>query len=228
MEIDRLIRSRRRSVSLEITDEGELVVRAPNHLSRKKIEQLVMEHEQWIDRKKQEILVRPKKVLLRLEEGECLLFQGSQYRLHLDRASASVDLKEDQLLVPALSTVQERRNNLEEWYRNQAKSILLPRLKALADQFGFAYAGGKITSATTRWGSCSGKNSICLSWHLVMVPPAVADSVIIHELCHTVFHDHSSSFWSLVEKVMPDYRQHREWLKHNRYLVHLLIEQETD
>ena len=74
-------------------------------------------------------------------------------------------------------------------------------------------AGVKITGAKTRWGSCSGKNRICLSWRLMEKPQEVIDYVIIHELCHTEHHDHSKGFWALVEFFLPNYQALRRELK---------------
>ena len=65
----------------------------------------------------------------------------------------------------------------------------------------------------TRWGSCSGKNRLCLSWRLMERPREVIDYVIIHELCHTEHHDHSKGFWALVESFLPNYRALRRELK---------------
>ena len=83
----------------------------------------------------------------------------------------------------------------------------------LAEQTGLTPAGVKVTGAKTRWGSCSGKNRICLSWRLMERPREVIDYVIIHELCHTEHHDHSKGFWALVESFLSNYRALRRELK---------------
>ena len=85
--------------------------------------------------------------------------------------------------------------------RKAAKQYLPIRLAELAQQFGFHYSGLKIQSSRTRWGSCSGTNNINLSLFLMRVPEELIDYVILHELCHTVHHDHSPRFWALMDKV---------------------------
>ena len=101
----------------------------------------------------------------------------------------------------------------EENLRLRAEESLPRRTRELAEQTGLTPAGVRVTGAKTRWGSCSGKNRICLSWRLMENPKEVVDYVIIHELCHTVCHDHSKRFWALVESFLPDYRRLRRKLK---------------
>ncbi|MBO4662813.1 MAG: M48 family metallopeptidase [Bacteroidaceae bacterium] len=88
-----------------------------------------------------------------------------------------------------------------KYLRKAAKQYLPIRLAELAQQFNFHYTGLKIQSSRTRWGSCSGTNSINLSLFLMRVPEHLIDYVILHELCHTVHHDHSDRFWALMDEV---------------------------
>ncbi len=215
MNITKVIRSNRKSIALELNEKGELIVRAPRRISYKELEQIVKSHERWIEKKKKEIQNRPKPNLHRLEEGEPFLFLGTWYSLHLEQEETKICLKKDRLIVPKIS-LNEKRKKLENWYREQAKEILIPRIYQYAQTYGFPIQGVKVTSAKTRWGSCSGRNGICISWYLVMAPLPVIDSVIIHELCHTVHHDHSSRFWQLVKQKMPNYEEYRQWLKDHR------------
>ena len=78
---------------------------------------------------------------------------------------------------------------------------------------GLVPAGIKITSARTRFGSCSGKNSICFSWRLMLYPPEAIDYVIVHELAHIRHHDHSLAFYALIEQYLPDWKARMKLLK---------------
>lgn len=73
--------------------------------------------------------------------------------------------------------------------------------------------GLKITSARTRFGSCSGKNSICFSWRLMDYPEPAIDNVVVHELAHIAHKNHGPQFWALVERYLPDYRARRAMLR---------------
>ena len=93
------------------------------------------------------------------------------------------------------------RKVIVEELRIQAKVILWNRMFQLAKRHGFKYKDLKIQTSKTRWGSCSASNSINLSVYLMTLPSHLIDYVILHELCHTVHHDHSDAFWALMDKV---------------------------
>lgn len=86
---------------------------------------------------------------------------------------------------------------------------------------GLPYQSVGVNSAKTRWGSCGPKNTLNFSWRLIMTPMSVIDYVVVHELSHTRFHDHSSNFWRLVAKIKPDYFNQRQWLSENSGLLSL-------
>ena len=100
-----------------------------------------------------------------------------------------------------------------EWFREHAKRMLVLRTVALAQKYGFSFNGVRITSARGRYGSCNHKNGINLSWRIVMAPLETVDAVILHELCHTREHNHSSRFWTLLSSVCPDYDGCCRWLR---------------
>lgn len=85
--------------------------------------------------------------------------------------------------------------------RNEAKATLPRRVAELAKMHNFSYSKLTIRDSRTRWGSCSAHNAISLSMHLARVPEHLQDYVILHELCHTIHHDHSPRFWALMDDV---------------------------
>ena len=95
----------------------------------------------------------------------------------------------------------------------RAKEYLPMRVDYWSDIMGLTPTGLKITSARTRFGSCSGKNSICFSWRLMQYPPEAIDYVVVHELAHIRHHDHSPAFYALIERYMPDWRERMKLLK---------------
>ena len=108
----------------------------------------------------------------------------------------------------------------ERWYREQARQILPGRVEFFASQYEFPYRGIRITSARTRWGSCSAKGSLSFSWRLIQAPLAVVDYVVVHELVHTLVHNHSKQFWDRVGTIMPEFQSRRRWLReHGRQIL---------
>jgi predicted metal-dependent hydrolase len=99
--------------------------------------------------------------------------------------------------------------------RERARKELPARLLEIAAQHGLTVTGVSIRNQRTRWGSCGRDGKISLNWRLVLMPPAVRDYVLIHELMHLRRLDHSPAYWKLVAAACPDYRDARQWLRLN-------------
>ena len=100
-----------------------------------------------------------------------------------------------------------------EALRKKAKAYIPPRLEYYAQIMGVRPTAVRYTSAKTRWGSCSPKNSVSFSVRLMTKPPEAIDYVIVHELAHIREHNHSQRFWAVVASVLPDYRERKKLLK---------------
>jgi predicted metal-dependent hydrolase len=99
--------------------------------------------------------------------------------------------------------------------RERARAELPPRLMEMAAAHGLTVTGVSIRNQRTRWGSCGRDGNISLNWRLVLMPPAVRDYVLIHELMHLKRPDHSPAYWKLVAAACPGYREARQWLRIN-------------
>lgn len=99
--------------------------------------------------------------------------------------------------------------------RGRARTDLPERLLEIAAQQGLTVAGVSVRNQRTRWGSCGRDGRISLNWRLVLMPPAVRDYVLIHELMHLKRLDHSPAYWKLVAAACPGYREARQWLRIN-------------
>jgi len=95
----------------------------------------------------------------------------------------------------------------EKELRELAKIIIPKKVEDFSKIMNVTPAGIKITGAKTRFGSCSGKNSLCFSWRIMLYPEKAVDYVVVHELSHILHHDHSKNFWNTVKKYMPDYKE---------------------
>ena len=105
------------------------------------------------------------------------------------------------------------RTVLKRWLRRRAAEMLAPLLARLAEEHGFRYNRMTIRSQKTRWGSCSVRKTISLNFHLLFLPPDVVRYVLLHELCHTIFMNHSDKFWSLLESFEPDSKAMRRRMR---------------
>ncbi len=97
----------------------------------------------------------------------------------------------------------------------RAKQVIPGRVAYFAPLVGVRYGRITVRKQRSRWGSCSGKGNLNFNCLLMLVPEDVLDYVVVHELCHRKHMNHSDKFWAEVERVLPDYRERRVWLKHN-------------
>ncbi|MCD6110032.1 M48 family metallopeptidase [bacterium] len=107
--------------------------------------------------------------------------------------------------------------------KKQAKQKLLERLEYLSEKYNYPYSKMRLSSAKTRWGSCSYKNTISLNWKIMFAPPQVVDYLIIHELVHTKHKNHKKFFWNAVKTAHPHYKEDKQWLRKNAYLLSVYV-----
>jgi len=212
----KVVHSKRQTFALVIDKDGALTVRAPLSATRKQIEEIVEKHRTWIEKKQAEAARRKQESRLpQVQKGELFWFQGKQYPLSIsEKSSQAVRLYGNRIIL-SKEYLQDGRVVIESWYKTMARLLLPLRVDTLAAQHGLKPTSIRITSARTRWGSCSAKGALNFSWRLIMAPPEVMDYVIVHELAHLRQRNHSKAFWTEVERMLPDYRQQRKWLKEN-------------
>ena len=97
--------------------------------------------------------------------------------------------------------------------KEKARQVLPPKIAYYSEKMGLFPTGVRITSARTRYGSCSGKNSLCFSCLLMNCPDAAMDLVVVHELCHIQVKNHGPDFYALLEQVLPDWRERKKLLR---------------
>ena len=99
--------------------------------------------------------------------------------------------------------------------KKRAENVLKERCCYYAGLMGVSYGSITVREQKTRWGSCSAKGNLNFNWKLVLMPEEILDYVVVHELAHRLQMNHSTEFWDEVEKILPDYRKRRQWLKEN-------------
>jgi hypothetical protein len=223
MLVDQLILSERKSITLTIESDGTLVVRAPRRLPQAEIQRFVDEHADWVREKRLYLEAHPPPVKHHFKSGEQFHYLGQPVQLEVVNSSTarhplrylSASRGSSAVFEMPKITQAHARELLVGWYKKQARQVCTERAASLAKQHGFHYARLRISSARTRWGSCSSRGTLSFTWRLVMLPPEIIDYVVLHELVHTVEHNHSKKFWARLEALLPDYKQHRSWLKKN-------------
>jgi len=216
--VEKIIRSRRRTIGLEVTPAATLIVRVPMRTPAKYIEEIIRQKSSWILRKLDEMKRRPVSTCHEYAEGELFLFLGREYPLHIvDDGSMTVE-RSDRLYVSGM-LMPDIRNHLKHWYIEEAQREIHARCMWFSMKMGHVPATIRITDARKRWGSCTHKGVLNFSWRLIQAPPEIVDYVIVHELVHISQPDHSKKFWAKMREIMPDYERRRKWLRENERLL---------
>ena len=165
-----LIRSARKTLAIEVSREGKVIVRAPRRAAKYHIEAFIEQHLDWIT------------------------LQQARQQTRREAHPEPTDAEREALIA-------------------RAKAELPPKVAYYAAIMGLYPTGITITSARTRFGSCSTKNRICFSWRLMQYPEAAIDYVVVHELAHIAHKNHGPDFHACVAAVLPDHKARRALLK---------------
>lgn len=209
----RLVRSNRKTLYMQLTQQGELVVRAPNRCPKSYIDQFVLSKENWIQENQKKIQAEiAARQQFRPAHMGTMSFCGIELRvLPCKENRVSLNLETGELLLPDLP-VEVLRPGLAKVYKQAGSPYLEQRLNHWSEIMGISYRQLKLNSALRRWGSCSREGNINITWFLLFAPERAIDYVLVHELAHRRQFNHSKAFWALVEQYMPDYRQQKEVL----------------
>jgi predicted metal-dependent hydrolase len=208
-----LRRSARRSHGFMISDEG-LFVTSPKRAPVDDIERAIRAKQGWIltklfERSERQAM-RAQRAPVEWADGARLPYLGFDITLRLEDAARShcvFDEASRELrlgVTPGLEAWQVRER-VKIWFQDEAKRIFRERLDLYAPRVGVTYKAFAISSAGTRWGSCTVAGNIRLNWKLVHYPLALLDYVVVHELAHLREMNHSPRFWAVVGEVFPDY-----------------------
>ena len=216
-----IIRSNRKTLSLSMNENADLIVRAPNRVSYDEIQKFISEKSAWIEKQHRLIKTRLKDNLNHNLSSQCL-YLGSLYKIKIDNNSIDPISFNGQMFTINNESRETTSLLLKNWYKKRFMEVALPRLSYFYDKYNLKVNQVRIKEQKTLWGSCSSKNNINLNYLLIMAPMKIIDYVIVHELVHTIHKNHSAKFWQKVETIMPNYKDARNWLKENGYKLRRL------
>ncbi len=214
---DEIIRSNRKTLSISIDARGRLIVRAPRRFANERIFAFLLEKEGWILKKQAErkgagIDLPPENL-----QGYAFPVLGKSTRVTLIEGKKVGFDNQGNLFLPK-ENAEER---LVKWLKENAKRIFAEVTARKATEMGAAYRSVTITSARTRWGSCSADNALRYTFRLLYCPKEIIEYVVVHELAHTKWKNHSKAFWQEVERYIPDWKARRKWLKAHGVLMEI-------
>jgi predicted metal-dependent hydrolase len=203
-------------VGIRVGHDQRVRIVVPKWLPEQHLENILKKREDWIQKHLHRL--RTRKQPVPLAENQ-ILFKGKI--LHLEQNTQfnrSIEIDEEHLIIRTGDLFLEKNHQLA-WYRNEARKHFEYRVHELAVRNGFHYNKIFIRSQKTRWGSCSKRKNLSFNWKLIKSPLFVIDYLILHELVHTEFLNHSKQYWQKVHSLCPEYEIASKWLKeHGRDL----------
>lgn len=205
--------ARRRSVQITVDRGGELLLSAPEVCSTRTMESFVREKRFWIYTKLAEKECRaPSAPTKQYVSGEGFPYLGRSYRLLLvDEQDVPVRLEAGRFKM-LHSAVPNGRAHMVRWYIHHAQPWFESRVERLRSRIGVHPVSITVRDLGFRWGSCGKGCRLYFHWRSILLPPPVAEYVVVHELVHLVEPHHTPAFWRRVERAMPDFNGRREWL----------------
>lgn len=210
-----LKRSRRaRRLRAEILPGTGLVVVLPEGAPESSIAPFLERHRRWLRnglRRAARLAEWPRPTLL---QGSTLPLLGSRLRLEIGSGPVSAARRGDAVYVqvPRRTRAAVRRA-LQAWYTAEAARELETRARTLAGRHGLAFRRLGIGDARARWGSCSARGDLRFTWRVLLLPEAVADYLVAHELAHLGVPGHPPRFYEEVARLCPAWRDAERWLR---------------
>jgi predicted metal-dependent hydrolase len=226
--------SARRSYGFMINDDG-LHVTAPRRSTQGDLDNAIRAKQRWIltklfERGERRVM-RGKQAPVEWVDGAALPYLGFDVTLRLQEAARShcvfdAEMRELRLgVAPGLEEWQIRER-VKLWFQGEARRLFGERLGLYAPRVGVSYNSFALSSAGTRWGSCTVAGNIRLNWKLIHYPLALLDYVVVHELAHLREMNHSPRFWAVVGEVFPDYDGAKAALKKRSVDMPILFPEE--
>jgi predicted metal-dependent hydrolase len=203
---------RRKTISLAVKSPEELYVKAPVGLPDSRLREFIEAKENWIQKRIKLMEASNRAGAgMGMTPGRILYYSGTPRILEI--SGTSMIIYKDKITVPVGFTSED----LDEWYRQQSHEYVkdfIEKNKAIIPNCTF-----KIRRQKRIWGSCNTKRNININSRISMCRPSAIEYVLWHEICHLRHMDHSKRFYNCLEKVFPDYKAEKKWLRDHEYLL---------
>lgn len=204
--------SKRKTISICINKDLKVIIRAPIYMKGWQAEAFIIKHQSWIEKNLEKMKKRIEdKKSFSFSDGDIIFYFGKKYILSSDNNVKTVEIKDNYLIIS--NKISNRQKEIKDFFKQKANEYILKKVICFSNIMNVKASSVKITSAKTRWGSCSGKNNICFSYRVMCLPPDIIDYIVVHELAHIKQHNHSNMFYNEILKVMPDYKKRLKELK---------------
>jgi len=215
-EVKRTSRTKSATITVE---EGKVCVVVPRQLESERITKLLKDKNRWIKEKIALHREAQPTSTKQFVSGESFSYLGRNYRLKVLQGNYQpIKLTNGRFTITLRAGADNPdliQDSLFSWYKQHAEIKLTEKAKRYAEMMGVKFNSVGLKTYRSRWGSCSVEGDITFNWKIIMAPNRIVDYVVAHELCHLIHHDHSPKFWREVERIMPNYAECKDWLKHH-------------
>lgn len=212
-------RSQRATADIVIERDGRILVRAPSAVRDERIEDIVESKRYWIYKNLAEWRdLNATRVLREYRNGEGFFYLGRSYRLLL-----VADQQEDLALKAGRfclrrelvdqGSIESAKSAFRDFYMSRGRTRISERIAYFSPKVGVSVGKLDVRETGNRWATFSPQGNLAFHWKCMMAPLKIIDYIVVHELCHFHQLDHTDAFWNEVDKVMPDYRERKEWLR---------------
>ncbi|MGL5439623.1 MAG: M48 family metallopeptidase [Filifactoraceae bacterium] len=209
----KLVREKRKTLGIYITEDARVIVKVPQNISKEMIEKFILKKADWIERYRiQRQMILSQEPKYNLKYGGEILLLGEAIPV-LKMSEKGMRLSEEALYVQDNADFEKSIKIFGKLIKDFAKEYFSIRLDYYGGIMGLSGYSLRVNKAKKQWGSCNTKKIISLSLRLIGADKELIDYVIVHELAHLVYMNHQSEFWALVERVIPDYKLRRKRLK---------------
>jgi predicted metal-dependent hydrolase len=213
-----LRRSRRKTASIYIERNGAVSVIVPQFLSDERIDRVLeLKRRQIYKGLAEWESLNNRRYEREFVNGESFLYLGRQHRLRLvPDLEVPLVLKQGYFNIRARMSpvpLARARGLFRTFYRVQGQAWVVRRIAHFAGRMGLTVPAVKVLELRNHWASCSATGCINVNWRTMMAPPTVVDYILVHELAHLSYPTHTAAFWGAVDRVLPDYREQRAWLR---------------
>lgn len=209
----------RNTTDIVIERDGQVVVRPPNTMTPEGVDAVVESKRLWIYRNLAEWRdLNAAAVAREWVNGETFLYLGRSYRLSIvNNANEDLCLKDGRFLLSRglieRGGIPAARQAFEAYYTRKALERVSARVCYFAPKVGVEIKSIDVKDIGFKWARCGKSGALAFHWKCMMAPARILDYLIVHELCHLIHRNHSAAYWNEVDKVMPDYRERKEWLR---------------
>lgn len=211
-----LTTSDRKTLSIYIERDGQVTVLAPQDFTPQQIKDVLEQKRGWIYKSLAEWEdLNATRVKREYVNGEGFLYMGRTYRLQIVEQQDKPLLLKNGYFNLRRQSLPKADDVFKEFYRQKGNVKLRERVSYYQGKLGVKASEIRILELKNRWASCSDKGNLNFHWKCMMAPLTVLDYVVVHELVHLKYKNHTTAFWNEIDKLIPDYQERKQWLKIN-------------